>query len=969
MKQLKASGFSFALFSAAFFLYGSFCPAQEIGYKNLTVADGLPSSMVYCISKDNDGRLWFGTQFGVSIFNGNTFKNLGRNDGLKETEVFLIFHDSKNRAWFCSFGNTLWYYSDNKVHSIEASKRSGPLYLPYKRHIFEDKNGNIWYLGREAFRISNDTINAVFSEKMFNCYNYYYNNAGQLYLATDFGLRAVVNDTLSKPGALQTIDNSVFRGATRIGNGFYYIVNNKVKYFEFNEAGQPVTNKVFSLEFDINRIKNLDDKSIWLLTEANGAFLINTENHDTTHFLPDKSVSDVTVDDDDNYWFSTLDKGIFKVNKSLVRIFNRQGGLASDEINTVTIDPAGTIWAGTSTGTINMIKGLKISDTKFGIDAGHNRILDIKSDSRGNIFVASDNGLYRYSASKNNVSKMMGKQWTFKCLYFYNDSVIYAGSSSFYYKIDAIRLAVTSEWEGRTTAITGFNKNNVLIGNLNGLYFGCDDSSGIFQMPGYELHEKINYIIKDNHNIVWVATHSDGVYAFDGKRKWHFTTAEGLLSNACKHIFVDQSTNDIWISTNQGLNKIVSSGSHKSFHLSGYTTDDGLPSNEINQTCVTGNDVWIATTNGLALMQNNDRKPVPRPKVFIRQVSVRDSVFTNPSVIDLSYWNNSLNIQLEGISFSAGKRISYKYLLSGLENKWNYTTDNVINFTPLPPGNYELLVHAVHPNAGLESMPAKLMITIHGPFWKESWFIAVVSSLLALFVFMLYRKRLSRIRKDSELKNHLLQLEITSIRAQMNPHFIFNSLNSIQDFIFKNQKELANEYLSSFSALIRMVLDNSTSNFIALSREIEFLKLYLKLEQLRFDHKFDYSIDADEKMNMWSASIPTMILQPLLENAIIHGIGKKQGNGNIAVKFKGIDEKSYACIVEDDGAGRNNVNLEQVLPPSLHHKPFGIQAINERIKILNDMKQIHIGMTFTDLKDALKNPAGMRVELQIISLN
>jgi len=952
-----------------------FCPpmpalnAQEYGYKNFTVADGLPSSMVYCISKDKDGRLWFGTQFGVSIFNGNTFKNIGREDGLKETEVFLIYHDSRDIAWFCPFGHGVWYFQNGAVHSISEPPEKGSLFLTHKRKIFEDHNGDIWYLGRDAFRIRNDSIVRIINGKSYLFFNYLYDSNAQLNLVSENGLIKYKNDTLENPLFPDPIiPTSICRGVCRIGQNFYYYLNSRIILLQFDDSGRITIQKTYNWKYDINRIKSLDDKNIWLLSEGHGAFHVNLTTGDTTKFLTDKSVSDVILDDEGNFWFSTLDKGIFKVNKTLVKIYNKPAGLASDEIITVTSDGNKTIWAGTSKGTINLISDFVISGKKLDFDEGNNRIMDVKTDNRGNMYVASDNGLYRFNKFQNKIAEEKTTFKTFKCIHIHSDSIIYTGSATSCLKLRANDLYRENEWKGRTTAIAGFDDLKILIGTIEGLYFISSDSSRIFQLPEYRVDEKINYVVKGKNNVVWVATHSAGVFALDGKRRRQFSTVNGLLSNSCKHIFSDTLTGDIWISTNQGLNKIEPSWSlNGGYHISGFTMDDGLPSNEINQTFVEGSHVWIATANGLALMQNYSQQPEQKPKIFIREISVQDSTYLNPLEINLPHWNNSLGMVVEGLSLSAGKRISYKYKLSGLEQKWNFSSDNLITYAPLPPGNYELAVIAMHPHAGIESSPAIVKITIRSPFWKKGWFITGVLISAASCLFIIYRKRLKRIKRESEVKNQLLQLEITSIRAQMNPHFIFNSLNSIQDFIFKNQKELANEYLSSFSGLMRMVLDNSNTNFIVLSREIEFLRSYLKLEQLRLNHKFEYSIEADEGINTWEIEIPTMILQPLVENAVIHGISRKLGKGKITVRFK-LKENVFSCIVEDDGTGRRSFATNGFTEGE-NHKSFGIKAINERINILNNMNEVRIQMSMIDLKSELQHPSGTRIELDIVSLN
>ncbi|WP_299107628.1 histidine kinase [uncultured Tenacibaculum sp.] len=227
----------------------------------------------------------------------------------------------------------------------------------------------------------------------------------------------------------------------------------------------------------------------------------------------------------------------------------------------------------------------------------------------------------------------------------------------------------------------------------------------------------------------------------------------------------------------------------------------------------------------------------------------------------------------------------------------------------------------------------------------------LLMSLLAYFMF--------RTNKQQKLANNLLALK--SMRSQMNPHFIFNALNSVNSFIAVNDERSANRYLSEFSVLMRSVLENSDEDFIPLSKEIELLELYVKLEHNRFQDKFDYTITIDEEIRLEEYSIPPMLLQPYIENAIWHGLRYKEEKGNLHISMKNKNEESIVILIEDNGVGRKK-SIEMKTKNQLKQKSKGMSTIKNRVSILNDMYQDKIAVLITDV---FEDGSGTKVELTL----
>jgi LytS/YehU family sensor histidine kinase len=265
---------------------------------------------------------------------------------------------------------------------------------------------------------------------------------------------------------------------------------------------------------------------------------------------------------------------------------------------------------------------------------------------------------------------------------------------------------------------------------------------------------------------------------------------------------------------------------------------------------------------------------------------------------------------------------------------------------------------------------ASVKIHIQPPFWQTSWFFTMVSFITAAMVVGFYKYRVGQIRKQEKVKTQynkqIAEAKMTAFRAQMNPHFLFNCLNSINRYILKKDPMIASEYLTKFSKLMRQILDNSKDATISLENELTALKLYIQLEALRFENKFDFKIEVDDEVTTDYIQIPPLLLQPYVENAIWHGLmHKKEGQPFLLIQLQ-IKDEYLECIIEDNGVGRVKA-LELKSKSATQNKSMGMQITSERITL---MKIVDPGsrknpVRIIDLKNESGEPRGTRVELQI----
>ena len=287
-------------------------------------------------------------------------------------------------------------------------------------------------------------------------------------------------------------------------------------------------------------------------------------------------------------------------------------------------------------------------------------------------------------------------------------------------------------------------------------------------------------------------------------------------------------------------------------------------------------------------------------------------------------------------------------------------------YTSLDPGNYTFKIFAMSDGGVWSKIPAVITFSINPPLYTSFWFIfSILFLLIAIILVVVFignRKAQKRNKLFEEEKRKVLISELHALRSQMNPHFIFNTLSSIQSFITKNSSKDAINYLSKFSKLMRGTLENTQKQKIPIKDEIETLKLYMDLEKLRLNNKFDYNIIVDDEIDVQFEEIPPMLLQPYVENAIWHGISHKTENGTINISFKLENENLLKCEIEDDGVGRKKamkINKNQQ-----KNKSFGMSITKERLEIINSLKNSKLSVSIIDLEKN-KVPKGTRIELFI----
>jgi two-component sensor histidine kinase len=353
------------------------------------------------------------------------------------------------------------------------------------------------------------------------------------------------------------------------------------------------------------------------------------------------------------------------------------------------------------------------------------------------------------------------------------------------------------------------------------------------------------------------------------------------------------------------------------------------------------------------------------PDFFIDNIVISgDKTIYHPAdKIELSYKHNDFIINLASVNFEDVYQQQFAYRFVNNKNEpWQETgSQQGIIFSNLSPGNHRLQLKVFIKNNSWPEQVKEINIIVHPPFWQTGWFIFIAIILLLTSFFSLYKYRIRIIKQKSNIDKQLAELEMKGLHAQMNPHFIFNSLNSIKEMILEDEKQNASRYLSKFAQLIRTNLEQSKQTFITVKQCIDHLEQYLEMEKIRFD-KFNYRVEVDEGLPTDEIRMSPMLIQPLVENAIWHGLQNQAGQKNLMIRFYKKDEQ-LVCEIEDNGVGINESKKRKIGLRSVH-RSLGISNINDRLVVLNEKYKMNCSLSIIDKSELPGNKTGTLVTLR-----
>ena len=459
--------------------------------------------------------------------------------------------------------------------------------------------------------------------------------------------------------------------------------------------------------------------------------------------------------------------------------------------------------------------------------------------------------------------------------------------------------------------------------------------------------------------------HADSFYV-----KEHFNIEDGLSSNIVTAA-IEDDFGTYWVSTFAGLNTI----NVKDKRIGQFYIDDGLPYDEFNRNVflVTAkNHILFGTGNGFVRVDPKKHTAYRSPfqlqfsHVIVRRNSGDERIDTLPiAPIDVAYGNFSeITVFVGNNDWGFTDEVTYFHQIENLETEWSKTKEEKIPFRRMPQGQFNLNIKALSRHGQWSENTLTIPVNVYVPFFKRIWVrVAMGTLVLSMLVLTYLLTDRRRMRQRLDFQKRVSALELSLLQSQMNPHFIFNALGAIQFYIYNNQSTIAEDYLSKFAGLMRMFLESSRSKFISLKDEIKLLRGYIELEHMRFPDKFTSQFNVDLSEGLESYLVPSMMLQPFLENAINHGIFHAKNEGELSVTFTEDSEYLY-CAIEDNGIGRKaSAALRAASLKS--HKSRSTQITEERLEILKASENMHIKISYVDFTKAQDGRTGTRVTIAI----
>jgi ligand-binding sensor domain-containing protein/signal transduction histidine kinase len=914
-----------ALVISLLLLYRGQSYAQEPALRHFGVSDGLPSATVYNLIQDKQGYLWIATDAGVARFDGRNFTVFTIADGLPDNEVIRVGQDSWGRIWFLCLNGSLSYYLNGKI----VNEKSNPALRKLRINtaylgLFEDRHRRLWFYSIAGiFMLDGDSVRRAGLGA--NGFVYNRSDGKGVFVTVAMSTRDRVRNFIENKGSFREVidtTRSIPTGAAFHQSDESVLFVSEKGVVRARDMSRELIVR-FGKEFDSTRQPGLllaRDSGLWISTTGNGLYRYDYRDlsKPPVRYLKGKATCNLFQDHEGNIWVATLGEGLYMFPSwfSKVRNYTKETGLRSSQVYSVAKDNDGILYAGLNDGCVNTISDGKIALLNdYVTDTRQNRLLRILIHN-DDIWLLADLS-FRHVNKKNGLDYRVpfitdgivrSRTTTVKDAYFKNGKVFIAGNHAIcrFVQTDSgkegLLFAVGRLW-GRAYSVFIDHADRVWYAAGTGLGELRGDSCLDHSKEHPLLRQRISCIRETGSGELLLASAGYGLLFYkDGKIIRQLLEKDGLPSNDCKKIFT--RGNDIYVATTKGIARFRVTGNSCSL-IRTYTQTDGLLSNNINDLFVDSLEICAASSSGLSVIDVDASIPFRIPPLYLNTVLCNGTPVNMAGGSDYDYSRRSFVFSFGAIAFQAPDQVHYQYRIQDSQH-WTDTRSTRLEFPYLSHGKYQFQVRARLRN-GTWSQPAAYCFSILPPFWLTPWFFVLIIVSAVLLTMGVYRWRMNSIRRKRDeklrLQGQIVHLEQQALQSMMNPHFVFNVMNSIQHYINQNDRHEANIYLSDFARLIRLNLDVSAKSQISLDEEIIYLQLYLSLESLRFLEGLTYGITVDPDIDGDEVMIPVMMLQPFLENAIWHGVLPMRSPGHIDIIIEPQGQDLIRVRITDNGIG------------------------------------------------------------------
>ncbi len=929
----------------------------EYNYDHFGIKNGLPSSETYQVYQDKSGLLWILTDHGVVKYDGFEFQKYTTENGLCDNVNFRVTEDENGGVWFVGFNGLLSVFKDGKMQAYKYNhilRKAVPISSNTNISIHVNKDNSVVYcvFRKKIISVSKDGKVKDLGKGLVNigCFFEFGNDILCLQEQTHGG---IIANYYFRNNKLVFAGNLLLSGTTRLKKhkNYCFVQSGYQLYLNDREKFKPLVadRQVISLDSDeqflyVGMYKNGMNK--YRFDPKTKEFVL------VRHYLPGYSVTSAHKDSNGTLWMTTLEKGLFAVYDEAFKQLAINGKNLSEEVRFINGNKQKVVI------THYVGKWQQLYPPFLCKDAG-------KIVIRYNLLPAGDGFFFR----KGVVDWSDWKDVDATCIgnpVYANDSCVFGIVSDLEH---IVKMTKSSQIIYKIPPI----QSSKLIGSFLSFYFVSDKKifilfhEGIFVFDVEGLNIRNNYravlrkrIREIKYNKVWgliACSNSEGLFQINMEEEKYVRFAPGInIGTQISGVFFDEK-NQLWIASEKGIFVLVKKDGKIS--VKSFLNKKLLSSSEIMSLYAYKDVLYLATKFGVQKINFRELKKekfdcplsVFSIKAFARNKEIlEDKVF--PANTDL------IKIRLLNKYLSKYKIYRYRF---GKDQTWIKSDKGEIILNNPSDGKYDLEISYLN-NFDSWTKPVKIagFEVVKNIFLR--WYFLVLYALLVIFLFSIILKLSIRyVNKKNYILNRMIELEQMALSAQMNPHFIFNSLNSIHSFLLFEENENAEKYLIRFSKLIRQILGNSRKQYITLEEECEMLKNYILLEQMRFKSTFTFNIDCDLKQLPVHPFIPPMLIQPYIENAIIHGLNKRGEGGELFLKFY-VEDKFLKVLVQDNGIGYSASMKSQ---RDTGHKSYGTQITEERMKSLKGKNKEEYSVTVGNMDASNTEFPGTRVILTI----
>lgn len=957
--------------------------AQNPYIRHYTTSNGLPTNTIYQIYQDSQKFLWFTSDAGVVKYDGSDFTSYRKKDGLSSNDVVRIKEDYKGRIWFFNYNASANFYYNNQIYnSSNAPFLNSLVGKGFILDFFTDSRKRIHFYNWQGDVFMLDANNKVSQDLLFK-------NPSLLSpsIAKNLNLKKVVNlginesdewvmwtsggiyrqDILQK-NSPAIIDSSLKCMAVFPAmNDTYYLTTYTNEIIKISGKFQK---QKIPFHQSISKIKTIFEDSsgfLWIAAYDQGVFCLKS-NKIVRHFDM-KDALGLLQDHEQNIWVSTQSNGIYVINHDLLEQdhFDR-ANFDNYGVNQLCDFPGTGIWC-TNTKSAFLLKNNTFYKLSAPLQLQPVNILYQFKDL--SLLLGSiSNGLCIYKNLTLN-DKTKEVNYSAKNIQFIKTKKIFddrSGNVVAMINQDVIRffdpqkhsfgLALNQITERINNAF--YNLDNELVINAKKNYLYRNNKLETYpQLSRFNGTIISDHLIMDNSSELFNID-GDSLYILNKNRFYNLTRAfdSPVDKQINKILFSDSSLylatlNDVFVCHNP--NQIISG---KPLHIEPLN----ISFNNINDILIHDDTLFIASDDGLTVIAEASiyQGFVMPPRPYLRSITVNDKIYALTEQELKLTGKNKIQLSFGCISYSASPVI-YSYMLEGSENEWTVGTGSRVDlvYQNLAKGNYTFKLRVRKSNSDW-SKPLELAVTIKPTLVEYPAFWAIVVLLASGLIFLIISLVRIEKMKKVEVDHQLIVMEQKALQSMMNPHFIFNSLGSIQNYLLKNKGNEAVIYLSQFASLIRQNLNAVNTPMIILEEETDRLRNYIELEKKRLENKFEYSIEIDSALEEESIFIPSMIIQPIVENSIWHGIAALKEIGTIRIRFQSFNSKSLKVVIQDNGIGMDR--SQEYTAKSTQHTHLGMQIIRKRLDLLSKKYKTETSITYSEHLPDQKHP-GTAVEI------